>query len=178
MIATQIAPLSRWSTLGASIGVTWKGRQYTEANPVVSTWVEAAYSQDPNASLEDLLANSLRLQRGQKLAQERDRYYRRLPRRGEYWRPHAHSPEELVVWTVRRSRGCHHAYIKDLTATVMVRSDRCVIPAIRDGLGNSLAEMIVASPSGTPPAVAVRQLIAAERTLRQALVALTETIRS
>ena len=176
MIATQIAPLTQWYAIASSIGITWKGRGFTDENPVVSTWVEAAYKQNPNGCLKDLLLRASRLQINDNLEKERDRYYERLPRFGEHWRPHAHAGEELVVWTVRRSFGNHQAYFRDLTATVAVREDGVVVPAIRDGLGNSIAEMMLACPAGTPHAMAVRQLIVAERRLRQALTALLEAM--
>lgn len=178
MIATHIAPLTQWSSLAADIGVTWQASEFTADNPVVSTWVAAAYAEDQSRSLEGLLRRALQLQTADGIKRDSEQYYRGLPRRGQLWKPSSYEAEEMVVWTVRRSNGNHHAYTKDITASVKTRHDGCVVPSLRNGIGNSITELILVCSPGTKPAAAVRQLIAEHRSQKRALAALAVAMQS
>lgn len=172
MNATQIAPLNDWKTIGPQIGVTWRGREYTDDQPVVSTYIERAYAENPNQGLYDLMIRARVIMANDCQNRERSEYYADLPKRGEAWTPDEWASEETVVWTVRHSNGNHHAYHRDLTAGYYIRDDGAVIPTIRNGLGDSVTETIMVCVAGTNPTQAIRQLISTERRLQGALASL------
>lgn len=156
MIATNIAPISDWSSTAAEIGVTWKGRGYSDATPLLSSYAEAAVHANPGASLRTILEHARLIQSQAAEAAESERYYARLPRRGDTWTPS--SQAETVVWTALRSNGNRHLCDRDMIASVYVRTDGCVVPTLRNGLGEPTGHIAICDP-GTPPAAAVRRLV-------------------
>lgn len=172
MIATDFFPISVWSDAGSRIGVTWKGRGYSDTNPVLSSYVESAIGDLHDGSIESILRRACGFQSAAAAAAERKRYYDRLPRRGDQWTPNPYGGAETAVWTVRGSNGNHHACDRDITAGFWVRADGGVVPTLRDGLRQSVTETIMVCEAGTRPAAAIRALIRVEREHRSAWLGL------
>jgi hypothetical protein len=176
--AGDIAPVGKMNDLAYKHGVTWKGKDYSASNPVVSDAVHRAKLEgltDP----DKIFRRAAVIQSEERAQKETADYYAQLPKVGQTWKPSPYEAPMRVVEVQRDSGGNHNQYQRDLTWSVSTRPlDEAVISHVHYGNGRRASDFVSVSPKGTSDEEAIRVYKEAINTRSAALVSLDRAIAS